>query len=439
MRTPTLTELPHSLEAERAVLGSMLVDPASIVKVFSLIRPEEFYQSVHKKIAIAIEQVYEDSGTCTMVLVSDQLKNTGELEQVGGSLFLTELMDTITSSAHASNHAKVIHDKYLRRLFIEKATSAIQRVESGEEIASVLSTLEESVYTKSKLDDEGTIEDAVHEWLAHIDAVKTGDFGIVTGLPPIDQMIGGLRGGDYCIVAGRPSTGKTAFGFQMLAHSALTDKRLGGVFSLEMPRKWIPARIASQISGVNLFDFAHGQLDGPDYEKVDDELDKLVKLDFPIHDNPATSIWELKNVARRWKVERGIEFILIDYLQLIEGKGDSRNQEVTYISKRLKQLARELDIPVVCISQLSRASEMGVATPRKPRLSDLRDSGAIEQDADLVMFVHRYPAESSDVTFIIAKQRNGPVGEKSLVFDNTCARFREWDSTLDRRAEPYET
>ncbi len=418
--------LPSSQKAEMAVLGCLMLDGTIsgvnnvADKVASVLENEDFSEERHRNIFKAAIDLHKKGTLIDLITLSDYLETKGKLEDIGGAYYLTELSEQVPSTANVFEYINVVKTKSNERLFITNAANATSHILGGGSLEKATEIIERS-FLATEDERDVCIADAVKAWISHIELMRSGASGVYTGVDRLDEMIGGFHDGEFIIIAGRPSTGKSSLAFQIANHASIKGKTAGGIFTLEMPAKWVAGRIASQNAHLNLFDFSRGTLNKDQWMRADIELAKISDSELQIHDNPGASLWDIRAKTKEWVQEFGIEYVLIDYLQLVSGRGDSRTQELTHISRGLKQIAREVQIPVIAISQLNRANETGVGV-RAPRLSDLRGSGAIEQDADVVIFVHRQ-LESNDAELIVGKQRNGPVGKRSVEFIPEYAYF----------------
>jgi len=427
---------PQSVNAEASVLGAALFDPDAIVRLIEILRPEHFYAETHQKIYNAMFELFDKGSPVDLITVTESLKVRGDLEAIGGATYLSDLTSAVSTSAHLIQHARLIKEKYFLRSLISVSTQIIEEAydPSGDAI-TVLDDAEKLIFQVSGQKVEGAVssmKDLIKDSIETIDRLyqrKELVTGVPTGFFKIDEMTSGLHKSDLIIVAGRPSMGKSAFALSMCEHIAVDNKIPVAFFSLEMSKEQLTQRLLCSRARVNAQNVRTGFLSSQDWPKLTSAAGKLSESPIFIDDTAAMSAFEIRAKARRLKSKHGIQLIVIDYLQLMYSgtRVESRQQEITEISRRLKALARELNCPVIAISQLSRAVES--RQDKKPQLSDLRESGSIEQDADLVMLLMREeyynPTEENrgKTDVIIAKQRNGPVGTVQLAFFKELARF----------------
>lgn len=433
MRVP-----PQNLDAERALLGSIMLKPEAIHDIIDTVSDESMYAEKHRLIMKAMFELFSKSEPIDLLTLSGKLKDQGLLEQIGGNSYLAEIVNVVPSAANAKHYAEIVQTKYMMRSLIEAADeiSAMSYDEAGD-LDTLLDTAEKRIY---EVTDSPTthkfisIRESLGEAWERIDALHNskGELrGVPTGFQALDTLLAGLQKSDLIILAARPSMGKTAFALDIARQSAVKYGTPVGIFSLEMSSQQLVDRMLAAESRVNAWDLRTGKLrSDDDFDRIRDGLDRLSKAPIYIDDQPAATILKMRSVARRLKREHGIGLIVVDYLQLMSPTNsrasDSMVQQVTEISRSLKVLARELDVPVLALSQLSRAVEQRRG---KPRLSDLRDSGSIEQDADVVMFIHRDDKmnENSDrkniAEIMVEKHRNGPVGSIELFFDDKRTTF----------------
>jgi replicative DNA helicase len=432
---------PQSLAAERAVLGAMLLDEDAIGAVIESLDSSFFYDASHQKIFEAIVKLYADRRNVDIITLSDRLKSDGVLESVGGSAFIAELADAVPTAANVQHHADIVKEKGLKRKLIKSATEIVARsYEDGAEAAELVDTAEQLIFEIAHAGQKQqafAVKDIVKETIKVIDSLyhrKETVTGVATGFYKFDEMTSGLQRSDLIIVAARPSMGKSAFAASVAEYAAL-EKGLGvGFFSLEMSKEQVVMRMLCSLARVDASKVRTGMLASSDWPLLTRAAGKLSNIPFFIDDSPAISPLELRAKARRLKAAHNIGLIVVDYLQLMRAtsRAESRQQEISEISRSLKALARELRVPVIAISQLSRAVES--RQDHRPQLSDLRESGAIEQDADVVVLLVReeyYDAKPENIgmaDIIIAKQRNGPTGSIKLRFSKQFVRFDNLDA-----------
>lgn len=430
---------PQSLDAERALLGSIMLRPEMIHEVMDIVNTNSFYSEKHRTLWDSMLELFQKSNPIDLLSLSTRLKENGHLEVVGGMSYLTELVHLVPSSSNAKHYAEIVQKKYMMRNLIIAAEhiSELGFDESGD-LEEVLDQAEKKVFEVTNY--TGTrkfvaIKDTLGEAWERLDRLhKTnGELrGVPTGFKEIDNKLSGFQNSDLIILAARPSCGKTSLALDIARKAAINHNIPVGIFSLEMSSQQLVDRMLSAESQVDSWKIRTGQNLSieQDFSRIRDAMDKLSKAPIYIDDQPSNNILKMKSVARRLKSEKGLGLIIVDYLQLMvptqSRNSDNVVQQVTEISRSLKHLARELDVPVIALSQLSRAVEQRGG---KPRLSDLRDSGSIEQDADVVMFIHREDRTNPDsdrqniAEILIEKHRNGPTGSCELFFDSKKTSF----------------
>lgn len=429
---------PQNLEAEQSVLGSMLIEKEAILRAMEILRPEDFYRDAHRGIFETIISMYDRGEAIDLVTVSENLRQRGILEDIGGLAYLTMLANAVPTAANVEHYAKIVEEKSLLRQLINAATRIAARgYEGTEDVNELLDWAEQSIFNLSQRHNQGgfaALKDVLMEAFEHIEqlyAKKGGVTGVPTGYTQFDEMTSGLQPSDLIIIAARPSQGKTTLAMNMARNAAVNYKVPVAVFSLEMSKEQLAVRLLCSEAGVDMQRLRTGYLRESDWKPLSIALGRLGDSQIFIDDTPGCGIMELRARARRLKAEHNIGLIVVDYLQLVQtrGKFENRQQEISEISRSLKSLARELNVPVIACSQLSRAVEQ--REKKRPQLSDIRESGAIEQDADLVCFIHSDPEseEKNVVELIIAKQRNGPTGSIELYFRREVGRFEN----IDRR------
>jgi len=427
---------PQNLEAEKSLLGAILLDRDALIKVLSFLKPEHFYDSKNGTIFSAMSELFLASVAIDQLTLTDFLQKKKQLKDIGGRSYIVELIETVPTSAHAEEYAKNIKEKALRRSLITAAANITTLAFDEEKPTSdVVNQSQHELFTVSV---QGVSKGFVHiqdvlsqvfEEAAQVNVSKDGLQGITTGFRDLNSLLGGFQKSDLVILAARPSMGKTALALDMMRSLALDNKKVA-FFSLEMSQQQLVARMLASQSGVGLWEMRTGKLTDDEFAKLSEGTGILSDLEIFIDDAPGANIIEIRTKARRLYMEQGIDAVFIDYLQLIQGNTkEGRVQEVSQISQELKNMARELKIPVVALAQLSRKVE---GRPDKtPMLSDLRDSGSIEQDADIVMFIHRedYYEDDSDKKGIaeikVSKHRNGPTGSVELAWVKELASFRD--------------
>lgn len=427
---------PQSIEAEQSVLGAMLLDKDAIATATETLKPEDFYKEANGAIFHAIVQIYNRSQPVDLITLSEQLKNTDILEQVGGVAYISDLANSVPSSSNVRYYANIVEEKSLMRKLIKASSEILDKSYEGtEEVSELIEMAEKKIFDISQgQSSEGfvPIRQVLLEAFENIEKVfqSQGSItGISTGFSDIDTKTSGLQKSDFVLVAARPSMGKTAFALNIAQHVAVKEKVPVAIFSLEMSKDQLIHRMLSAESHIDSQKLRTGDLQEEDWDKLARGMAVLSEAPIFIDDTPGISTMEMRAKCRRLKMEHGLDLILIDYLQLMSGdrRSESRQQEISEISRSLKALAREMDCPVVALSQLSRAPE--ARADHRPILSDLRESGAIEQDADVVMFLYRdeyynLDTEEKNIGEVsIAKQRNGPTGVVKLVWLGQFTKF----------------
>ena len=435
-RTP-----PQNLEAEQSVLGSVLLDNEAYGIVEGTIRANHFYKEGHRKIFRAMEKLAQRDEPIDLVTLTEELRQTGELENVGSVPYLIGLADSVPTAAYAENYARIVREKATLRDLISASGQIMQNAyDQSSPIEQVLDKAESSIFelSTSKLSHAfQAMPILVSETFAHINELFANPdpvSGLRTGFRELDSLTAGLQPSSLNVLAARPSMGKTAFALTIALNVALREKQPVGIFSLEMSALQLVTRMLCSEARVDMSRVRNGQLSDRDFQRLADSAGRMSDANIFIDDAADMTVMELRARARRLMSEHNLGLIIVDYLQLMTGSGrigssENRQQEISAISRSLKALSRELDTPVLVLSQLSRAVE---SRPNKrPMLSDLRESGAIEQDADLVMFIYRdeyYDAQSDKqgvAEIILGKQRNGPVGTLDLQFHNAHVRFND--------------
>ncbi len=427
-----ITKLPpQNIEAEQSLLGSLLIDKDAIVRISEILSPNDFYRSdQHAPIYDAIQALFERREPIDLVTVTEQLRKKNMLERIGGSAYLTTLVNTVPTSAHIEQYAKIIKEHAVRRNLIVSATKLVERAyDESEPVEEVLEKAEASIFAISQehiTRDFTPIKDALTDSFDRLDELQKSSGklrGVPTGFRDLDSKLAGMQNSNLIILASRPGQGKTSMALNIAQYVAVSAGLPVGMFSLEMSQEELVDRLLVAQADIEAWKLKTGRLDEKDFDKLSLAMGELAEAPIYIDDTPGITISEMRTKARRLQIEHGLKFLIVDYLQLIHGRNlDNRVQEVSEISQQLKNLARELKIPVLAISQLSRAVESRGS--RRPQLADLRESGAIEQDADVVMFLYREDVEKMEnVTLDIQKHRNGPVGEIQLFFRADRTRF----------------
>ncbi len=428
---------PQNIDAEQAVLGSIMLRKDAIHEVEDILLPETFYSEKHKIIFNAMLELFGKHEPIDMLSLSTKLNEKGLLDSIGGNKYLADLANSVPSSANVKYYAQIVEKKFILRSLIDAADFISEKAfsEGDDKIEEVLDEAEKRIFnivSSPKNQQFVELKDALPEaWerLEKLHANKGELRGIPTGFRDLDTLLSGLQKTDLVILAARPSVGKTTFALDMARMSAVNHNKSVLIFSLEMSSQQLVDRLLGAQSNVNAFHLRTGKLSSDrEFALLRDSLDKLAKAQIVIDDRAGNSIVNMKALARRVKAEKGLDLIVVDYLQLMTTSKnyDSMVNQVTEISRSLKALAKELDVPVVALSQLSRAVE---TRGGKPRLSDLRDSGSIEQDADVVMFIHREDKGKEEhertniAEILVEKHRNGPVGKVELYFDEKSTTF----------------
>jgi replicative DNA helicase len=441
MATPLPIErpLPHNAEAERSVLGAILLDNHMLDMALDLLKPEDFFQNNHGRIFQEMIQLGERRQAIDLVTLTEQLRRVSELETVGGAAYLSSLVDGVPRITNITHYARIVKEKAVLRSLIH-ATHAIQQnaFEGEEDADSILDGAESSIFslaeTRIRAGFMGMAE-VVKENYDRISQLFDGGkriTGVGTGYNQLDDLTSGLQPAELIVLAARPSVGKTAFALNISMNIAVRSSLPVAVFSLEMSKGSLLMRLLSDQARIDAHKFRTGQLSGTDRANIIDKLRSLSELPLWIDDSGAATVVEMGAKCRRLKRDKGLSLVIVDYLQLVSARGrfNTRNEEVASITRGLKAMAKELNVPVLVLSQLTRAPEK---EDRGPVLSDLRDSGAIEQDADVVIFIHRpkmfkqdaTPEERGETKLVIAKQRNGPTDTLNYVFLQRFTRFEE--------------
>ncbi|WP_206460119.1 replicative DNA helicase [Anaerovorax sp. IOR16] len=428
---------PHNDDAEKSVLGSILLDKDALFEVLEFLKADDFYNAMHKEIYNAVVELYRKNEPVDTLTVSEELKKRKSLEMVGGRAYIALLSTVVPTTSNAAQYGKIVAEKAVLRRLISSASDIIEKAyQEKMQPEEVLDYAERSIFeiaqTRQKKDFE-PLKDVLWSNIARIDEMSKMEgnlTGLTTGFIDLDERTSGLQRSDLIMLAARPAMGKTAFALNIAQQAAIKAKATVLVFSLEMSKDQLGQRLLSMESRVEMQKLKTGNLEPQDWDNIHLALDQLSQTEVFIDDTPGITVMEMKNKCRRLKAEKGLDLVVIDYLQLMsyEGRSESRQQEVSVISRFLKLLAREMDCPVIVLSQLSRAPEQ--RTDHRPILSDLRESGSIEQDADIVMFLYRDEYYNPDTTekpniceVNIAKQRSGPTGSIELTWLGKYTRF----------------
>jgi len=437
MANTTLDKIPpQNLEAEMAVLGSMLMDEDAISVSTESLDEDSFYKDTHRKIFEAIRNLYNANKAVDIITLTDELKRNLALDEIGGASFLTALVNSVPTAANINHYVNIVKEKYILRTLINSATKIISICyESEGNVDEVVDSAEKFIFEVSDRRSQGSylhLKEIIKDSIENIDRLyqkKAHVTGIPSGYIDFDSKTSGLQESDLIVIAGRPSMGKSAFALGIAEYAGVVEKMPIAFFSLEMSKEQLVQRMLCSHARVDAHKVRTGYLSPSDWPRLTAAAGKLSEAPIFIDDSPSISVMELRAKARRLKAHQDIKLIILDYMQLMRGSGkeENRQQEISDISRSLKSLARELNVPIVAISQLSRAVES--RTDHRPQLSDLRESGAIEQDADVVVLILReeYYKPSPDnegiAEVIIAKQRNGPVGSMKLSFIKEYTKF----------------
>jgi replicative DNA helicase len=445
---------PQSLDAEQCVLGGILLDNAGLDRVVELLNADDFYREAHRKLFRAMLTLADRHEPVDLVTLSEALRARGELTDVGGNAYLAELADRVPTAANIVSYAKIVRDRSVLRALISVATDVAARgYEASDDVDQMLDRAEEAIFRIRDRKTSGhfvRLDGVLTEAFKTIERLyeqKTPVTGVTTGFAELDRLTAGLQRSDLIIVAGRPSMGKTAFCLNMAENAALRSDVGVAIFSLEMSKEQLALRMLCSEARVDLSRVRTGHLTDREFPRLAMAAGRLGEAPVYIDDTPAISVLELRAKARRLKrdPQAKLGLIIVDYLQLMRADGrDSREQEISEISRSLKALAKELDVPVVALSQLNRQVES--RNPPRPKLSDLRESGAIEQDADVIAFIYRdevYNPDDPDkhglAEVIVAKQRNGPIGNVELTFLSAFTRFENREVAPDGEASGGES
>lgn len=437
---------PQNVEAEQAVLGAMMLEHNAVVAAMEKLRPGDFYREVHRTIFEAMEHLHHDNKEVDVITLPEELRRMKKLDDVGGLEYVLSLPNLVATAANIEYHANIVAEKALARNIITTCTELTSEAYDGEkEPEDLLDDAERRILQISESKRRGDFAPVgvvVEETLDKITKLyenKAGITGLPTGFRDLDRLTSGLQPSDLILVAARPSMGKTAFTLNIAQNVGVKQHKTVAFFSLEMSQEQLVQRLLCQIAHIDSQKLRTGQLNSDEeWTKLTDACDKLYQAPIYIDDTPGISVTEMRSKARRLKAEHGLDLIIVDYLQLMQGRNsESRQQEISEISRSLKALARELKVPLIALSQLSRSVES--RQDKRPMLSDLRESGALEQDADIVSFLYRedyYDKETENqhiTEIILAKHRNGPVGSVKLYFKGEYTLFLNLDTTHEDR------
>ncbi len=444
-RTP-----PQNIEAEQAVLGAIFLEPESLLVASEILTPEDFYRVSHQKIFACMLSLNEEGKAVDIVTVTDELQAENQLENVGGISYLTELAGAVPTAANIEYYARIVAEKSLLRRLIKTATDiARDGYEREDDVESLLAEAERKILevsNRNRTGDFQNIRDVLvktYDYIELLHSRKDEVTGIPTGFYELDRMTAGFQKNDLIIVAARPSVGKTAFALNIATNVATKTDQNVAIFSLEMGAEQLVMRMLSSVGNINSQNLRTGNLTDEDWKKLTMAMGTLSNSGIFIDDTPGIRVADIRAKCRRLKQEHGLGMVIIDYLQLIQGNRrnvENRQQEVSEISRSLKELARELEVPVIALSQLSRSVEQ--RQDKRPMMSDIRESGSIEQDADIVAFLYRddyYDQETENkniIEIIIAKQRNGPTGTIQLAFAKEFNKFVNLERRYDEADAP---
>jgi len=431
---------PQSLEAEQSVLGAILIDRDAVIEVAEFLKPDDFYRQANAKVYAAILELFERREPIDVVTVAETLERSGDLETIGGRSYLATLSNATPTAVHATQYARIVERKaVLRNLIAAAGRIAGIGYEDPAEVQEAIDRAESELFAvgnRRVAPGFARLRELLHDAYDRLDYLHAhrGEIsGVRTGFTDLDALTTGLQKSDLVIVAARPSVGKTSFALNVAEHAAVKDRRTVGLFSLEMSKEQLVLRLLSSVANIDSQRLRTGFLEEMDFARIAPAMNSLSEAPLYIDDTPNISTMELRTKARRLQAETGLDMLVVDYLQLMQASTTNRDanrvQEVSEISRGLKALARELNVPVIALSQLSRQPEMRES--KEPRLSDLRESGSIEQDADLVLFLWREKERGADdqeqdgevVKLKLAKHRNGPTGEIDLWFRKRQTRF----------------
>ncbi|MBD3300710.1 MAG: replicative DNA helicase [Candidatus Moranbacteria bacterium] len=435
---------PQNIEAERSVLGSLLIDEQAANKIADMLKAKDFYKNRHRMIFDAMMELYEKNDPIDLISLTNILEEKGMLKEAGGSTYLTELANDVPVATNVEYYAKTVAKKSTLRRLIESATEIAEMgYEEDKDIDKLLDEAEKKLFSISQKylkQDFVPIKNVLEDAFLRIDELhknKDSLRGVSTGFKALDNILAGFQKSDLIILAARPSLGKTTLSLDIMRNVAINEKRPVAMFSLEMSKDQLVDRMLSSEAEVDLWKLRTGKLSDKgeysDFQRLADAMGYLSEAQIYIDDSGSANIMQVRAMARRLHAEQELGLIVVDYLQLMEGGNysESRVQEISQISRSLKQLARELNVPILALSQLSRAVE--TRSPQIPKLSDLRESGSIEQDADIVLFIYREDREKPDTAnkniaeIHIAKHRNGPVGKADLYFNANSVKFMDID------------
>ena len=441
---------PQNIEAEQSIIGAILIDNEALPKALEIIGIDDFYKTSHRKIFRSMVELFDRNEPIDLITLTDFMKRSDELEAVGGVSYLSSLVNMVPTAANIKYHSKIVREKGLLRSLLRSATEIASKVyEDNLEAEEMVDYAEKSIFDISDKRVKAsfiTLKELIKssfKMIEHLYDKKEAITGVPSGFRDLDELTTGFQKGDLIVVGGRPSMGKTSFTLNIAQHVGLESRETVAIFSLEMAKEQLAFRMLCSEAMVNSNSIRKGFIKKEDWHKLTGAASKLTGAPIFIDDSSGITVLELRAKARRLKMEHGLSLVIVDYLQLMRGKGsfERREQEISDISRSLKALAKELSIPVIAVSQLNRSVEQ--RRPPTPMLADLRESGAIEQDADVILFLYRdevynkdTPANKGEAEVIVAKQRNGPIGKVNLTFNSSCTRFlnradREYPSSTE--------
>ena len=441
MEQPMMRSLPQSIEAEQSVIGSMLIDKSAIAQVLEKLQEDDFYRDGHRVIYKAIQEMFAKDIAVDLVTLLEYLKTTDMLEKAGGVTYISELSASVPTTANLGAYIKIVEEKSTLRRLIKASTNIIEEsYNGGKDVEMVIDSAQKKIFDIAEKKDSKEYEplsNVLERGFLEIERLfnnKGQITGVGSGIKDLDAKTSGFQKGDMVLIAARPSMGKTTFSLNIAENAALKEGKSVVIFSLEMSKEQLAYKLLCSQASVDMLKLRTGNLDDDDWERIARATGPLSKAKIYIDDTAGMSVMEMRSKCRKIKMEHGIDMILIDYLQLMSGSAgssDNRQQEVSEISRSIKALAKEMECPVIALSQLSRAPEQ--RADHRPMLSDLRESGSIEQDADVVMFLYRdeyYNKETEEKGIgecIIAKQRNGPVGTVKMAWIGANSKFADLD------------
>lgn len=436
MDAPIMRSLPQSLEAEQSVIGAMIIDKSAISKALEKLKDEDFYRDGHKVIFKAIREMFSKDMAVDLVTLLEYLKSTDNLDKAGGVTYISEVSSSVITTANLEAYIKIVEDKSTLRKLIKSATQIIEESYNKQDrVEDVIDIAQKKIFDlaeKQGANEYESLANVLERGFLEIERLfnnKGSITGVGSGIRDLDAKTSGFQKGDMVLIAARPSMGKTTFSLNIAENAALREGKSVVIFSLEMSKEQLAYKLLCSEANVDMLKLRTGNLDDDDWERIARATGPLSKAKIYIDDTAGLSVMEMRSKCRKIKMEHGIDMILIDYLQLMSGSAgsESRQQEVSEISRSIKALAKEMECPVIALSQLSRAPEQ--RADHRPMLSDLRESGSIEQDADVVMFLYRdeyYNKETEEKNIgecIIAKQRNGPVGTVKMAWIGAHSKF----------------